>query len=198
MVNGTRHHFLAGAGFARDQDRTLGLRHELGTLDHVLHRAAAPDDAVVIELGIALADQVLALGAEPLVIERVADQRDQLLDLERLLQVVERPELHRLDGALHRGMGGHHQHLRPFGRRHRLRHLPNQLEACHARHQVIDDQKVEGLLDKLLLGVSRRRRFNDLVPFVTQRAPEPLENLLLVVGEQNRASNRAHACTSGG
>ena len=37
------------------------------------------------------------LGAQPLVLERAPDDDQQLVDLERLLQVVERAELHRLD-----------------------------------------------------------------------------------------------------
>ena len=83
--------------------------------------AAAADDAVVIELLVALADQVAVLGAQPLVLERAPHDDQQLVDLERLLQVVERAELHRLDRALDRGVRGHHQDLRPlaFGRRRR-------------------------------------------------------------------------------
>ena len=66
--------------------------------------------------------QVAVLGAQPLVLERAVDDDQQLVDLERLLQVVERAELHRLDRALDRGVRGHHQDLRPLaGRRRRRR-----------------------------------------------------------------------------
>jgi hypothetical protein len=55
---------------------------------HLLHRAAAADDAVVIELGVALADQILLLRLQPLAADRAARERQQLVDLERLLEEV--------------------------------------------------------------------------------------------------------------
>ena len=45
-------------------------------------------------------------------VERAPDDDEQLVDLERLLQVVERAELHRLDRALDGRVGRHHQDLR--------------------------------------------------------------------------------------
>ena len=62
-VDGPRDHLLAGAGLAGDEDRALGLGHQLRGVDHLLHAAAAADDAVVIELGVALADEIPVLGA---------------------------------------------------------------------------------------------------------------------------------------
>ena len=55
VVDGARDQLLAGAGLAGDEHRALRLGHQLGPLDDVLHRAAAPDDAVVVELRVALA-----------------------------------------------------------------------------------------------------------------------------------------------
>ena len=66
VMNQPRHHLLAGAGLAGDEHRALGLRDQLGALDHVLHRAAAADDAVVVEFGVALADEVLLFRLQPL------------------------------------------------------------------------------------------------------------------------------------
>ena len=67
--------------------------------------------------------------------------------------------------------------------------LADQLEAGHARHQVVDDEQVERALAELPLRLARARRLDDLVPFVAQRAAEPLEDLLLVVGEQDGAAD---------
>ena len=50
----------------------LRLGHQLGALDDVLHRAAAPDDAVVVELLVALAEQVAVLRAQALVLDGAA------------------------------------------------------------------------------------------------------------------------------
>ena len=76
---------------------------------------AAADDAVVIELLVALGEQIAVLRAQALVLERARDDDEQLVDLERLLQIVERAELHRGDGALDGGVRRHHQNLRPLG-----------------------------------------------------------------------------------
>ena len=76
---------------------------------------------VLVELFVALAQQVAVLRAQALVIERPVDHDEQLVDLERLLQVVERAELHRLDRALDRGVRGHQQDLRPIRRRRATR-----------------------------------------------------------------------------
>ncbi len=50
-------------------------------------------------------------------------------------------------------------------------------------------------LAELPLRLARAGRFDDLVPLVPQRASQPLEDLLLVVGQQNRAAD-AHATSS--
>ena len=49
VVDRARDQLLAGAGLAGDEHRALGRRHQLGALDHLLDRAAAADDAVVVE-----------------------------------------------------------------------------------------------------------------------------------------------------
>ena len=97
----------------------LGFRHELRGINHLLHAPASADDAVVVEFGVALADEISMLGAEPLVLERTIDHDQQFIDFERLLQVIERSEFHRLDGALDRRVCGHHQNLRPIADRRR-------------------------------------------------------------------------------
>ena len=63
-------------------------------------------------------------------IERAPDDDQQFVDLEGLLEVVERPELHRFDRALDRRVGRHHQDLRAlaFGRRRDV--LADQIEAA--------------------------------------------------------------------
>ena len=133
VMDRARDHLLAGARLAGDEHGALRLRDELGALNHFLHGAASPDDAVLVEFGAALADQVLALRSQALVFERVADQREQLFDLERLLQVVQRAELHRLDRAFDRRVRRHHQHLRPLRRRHGLRDARESARARSSR-----------------------------------------------------------------
>jgi hypothetical protein len=67
-----------------DEHGALGLGDELGALQDLLHRAAAADDPVVIELALALADQVLLFGLQTLAADGASGERQQLVDLERL------------------------------------------------------------------------------------------------------------------
>ena len=188
VVNGARDELLAGAGLAGDEHRALGIGDALGPADDLLHRPAAADDAVVVELFVALAAQVAVLGAQPLVIERAADDDQQLVDLERLLQVVERAELHRLDRALDRGVRGHHQDLGPLALGRRADVLADQVEAAQLRHDVVDDEEVERPLGQQPLASRGLRRLDHLVAGVAQRPAERLEDLLFVVDEQDRAA----------
>ena len=88
VVDQPRHHLLAGAGLAGDEHGALGFGDELGALNDLLHDAAAADEPVVIELGVALAEQVLPLGLGAQVLDGAARERDQLVELERLLEKV--------------------------------------------------------------------------------------------------------------
>ena len=119
VVNRPRHQLLAGPRLARDEHGALGLGHALGPVDDLLHRPAAADDAVVAELLVTLAEQVAMLGAKPLVLDGPADGDEQVIDLERLLQEVERSELHRRDGIRDGRVRRHHDDLRPLGLGHR-------------------------------------------------------------------------------
>ena len=114
IVNRARDQLLARTRFAGNQHGALGFGDAFGAPDHAHHGPAPPDDAVVIELFVAFAEQVSILRPQPLMIERTADDDQQFVDFERLLQIVERAELHRLDRAFHGGVRRHHHHLRPF------------------------------------------------------------------------------------
>jgi hypothetical protein len=101
-VQRARDQLLAGAGLAGDQHAGLD-RVDLGDqLEHLLHRAALaeqlgePDPAgeLVAQREVVLDQRALLQGA--------ADHRVDLVDLERLGQVVVRALLHRGD----RGVGG--------------------------------------------------------------------------------------------
>src|SRR4029453_17862516 len=88
---------LTSAGFARQQDGALRLRDELRPRDDVPDLAAAADDAVMIELGIALAEEIAQPGAGSLIFEGAPRQHEQLVHFERFLEIVARAEFHRLD-----------------------------------------------------------------------------------------------------
>src|SRR5438094_514857 len=75
-------------------------------------------------------------------LERVGNGQLQLVELERLGDVVVGAELHRLDGRLRGGEGGHHQHDGP--RRELLGGLQH-TEAVDLPHAEIGDDQVEAL-----------------------------------------------------
>ena len=75
---------------------------------------------------------------------RAADDHQKLVDLERLLQVVERAELHRLDRALDGRVRGHHQDLRPLAAARPAGDLANQIEAAQFRHQLSTTSRSNG------------------------------------------------------
>jgi len=114
------------------------------------------------------------------------------IDLERLLEVVERAELHRLDRALHRRVGRHHDDLRAlaFGRRRDV--LANEVEAAQLRHDVVDDQQVERAFGQEPLRLAGIRRFHDRMARVPKGASEGLEVRLLVVDEEDGLPRHGH------
>ena len=196
-VNRTRDELLAGAGLAGEEHRAARFGDELCPADHVEHGAAAADEAVVVELGVALAEQIAQAGARALILEQPAHGDEQLVDVERLLQIVACAQLHRLDRALDGAVRGHHHDRRPLAVRRRGRELANHLEAGALGHQVVDDEQVEGSLDEQALRFERARRRDDLMALLAQRASQRLEDLLFVVREEDAARLGAHARASG-
>ena len=63
--------------------------------------AAGADDAIEIVDVVLRVAQIVELVAHPAHLERLLDLDFHLFDLERLLHVVERADLHRLDGRVH-------------------------------------------------------------------------------------------------
>ena len=192
-VNGARDELFAGAGLAGYQHRALGFGDELGLADHVLHRAAAPDDAVMVELFVALVQQVSLVRAQTLMLERPPHDHEQLVDLERFLQVVERAQLHRFDSALDCRVRRHHQNLRTLGFRRCGDELPDEIEACRVRHQVVDDQHVDAPLGQRALRLANAAGLEHVVPLAAQRLAQRAPDFLLVVDQQERAASRVHA-----
>ena len=117
-----------------------------------------------------------------------AGERQQLVHLERLLEKVLDAQLERLADDLRGAVRGHHHDLRPLGLGHRRRDLADQLEPGHAGHHVVDDEQVERRSPSCRCASRALDGLDDLVALVAQRAAEPLQDLLLVVDEQDRAA----------
>ena len=140
VVDGAGDQLLAGAGLAADQAGRVALGDLLHHRQHRLQRAAGADDAVeVVDVLLGVA-QVLDLVLEAAVLEGLLDLELHLLDLERLLHVVEGADLHRLDRGVDRAERGHQDHrARRVQRLRRAQHVepvaPSHLEV--AQHDVV-------------------------------------------------------------
>ena len=128
----SRHQILAGAGFACDQHRAIMRRHAADAGKHVPHAGAVADDA--FELG--AREQFVFELAGPLALARDFQQRTDLFpqrrDRNRLVQIIRRALLDRLDG----GFGGivrrHENHFRGRIERH------NPIQHFHPGHSGHD------------------------------------------------------------
>ena len=186
------HQLFPGPGLTRDEHGAARLGDEPRGAHDFLDRAAPADDAIVVVLLVALGDQVVVMRAEAAVFERPAHDHEELVDLERLLQIVERPEFHRLDRALHGGVRGHHQDLRPLAVARGARDFADEVEAAQLGHQVVDHQQVERPIAQQLQRLTRTAGRGDVMPLAAQRLGERLPDLRFVVDEQNgrhRAAN---------
>ena len=118
--------------------------------------------------------------------QRALGDDQQLLDLERFLEVVERSELHRFDRALDRGVRRHHHDLRTLGRGRRVQ-LANEIEPGEIRHQVVDHEQVEHPLRQEPLRFAWIGGGDDFVTLGAQRLRQCVQDLRFVVDDEYRA-----------
>ena len=106
----------------------------------------------------------------------------ELVENQRLGQVVVRAFLQRLHGRGDRRVAGHHDH---FDRLVLLLHFAEQLEATHVRHADVGDERVEelGLEDSQRLGGRGGRR--NLVAPLAERFFQQHEDGAFVVDDQD-------------
>ena len=173
---------LAGAGFAANQHGRIALGHLADHVEDAAERLAAADDLVEVVVLLPLVAQVIELVAQPLQLERLLDLDFHLLELERLLHVVERAKLHRLDGGRHRAERGHQDH-----RRRGMQRLggAQHVEAVGAPHLEVADDDVEvAFMQPLQRGVAVAG-FVHFVPRGGQRQRQPPPESIVIVRYKN-------------
>jgi hypothetical protein len=106
LMNGLGDQLLPGAALARDHDRGVAFGDLADGVEHLEEVGALADDAFEATLGLELALQIEVFVAQPLALERVRDDQLDLVQLERLGDVVVGAELHGLDGRLGGREGG--------------------------------------------------------------------------------------------
>ncbi len=139
VINRAGDQFLAGAAFAGDERRGVRGGELTDQFENILHRLRPPDDAQLVVLGFEhglVAHDLLHVARG---LEGIRDDLLELGDVERLEEIVERPQLHRFDGSLRGAVGGHHDD----------RHLAVEFakaaegfEAVHAAHAHVHDDQV--------------------------------------------------------
>jgi hypothetical protein len=162
---------LVDRGVQDDIEHVVDVERRRDRLRHLVdgQRLAEPD--------------VLRLQALP--VQAALDDVDDLLDLERLEDVVVRAILHRLDRALDRAEAGH-DHGEDVDVL--LGDLLEQLQPRHPRHLEVGDDEVvraDAQLDQRLLAVLHRA---DHVPLERQELREDLADHLLVVDDEDPRS----------
>ena len=190
LVHGARDELLAGPALAGDHDGRPAVGRLADRLEDFQDARTLPDESVEPVLAPQLAFELPILLLQPLALERVGDGEPQLVELERLGDVVIRAELHRLHRRLGRSEGGHDEHHR--SRRVLLRGAQNG-EAVHLPHAEVGDDQVERValerLDGGFAAVGQRHGIADL----PQHDAEQLSHALLVVDDQHAGFSHGSA-----
>ena len=174
-----RHEFLAGAVLAGDEHAAVGRRRHGDLLAQLAHRTALADHRVA---AIDARPQRAILGLEPALPQRVAHRQHGLLERQRLLDEVERPELRGLDRRLDVGVAGDHDDLR----------VDVPIAQPLERHQAVDARQPDveqhdlvrlpaNLVETRLAAVDGVHR----VAFVAEDAAERRPHARFVVDDQN-------------
>ena len=133
------HELLAGPALARDHHGDVARRDLAYDLEDFLHHRRGADDPLLVILGV---DGRLVLGDRAQVgvgLERVLGQGQHPLGIERLHDIVERAEFHRLDGGLRRSERRHKDdELFRVDRSDVL----ERLEPAHAGHPDVEKNEV--------------------------------------------------------
>ncbi len=131
---------LAGSRLAANQHGRVALGHLADDTKHALQWPAGADDAIEIVNIVLRVSQVIELVAHPPHLERLLDLHFHLFDLERLLHVVERADLHRFNGCVHRT---ERRHQDDRGRGVQGLGRPKHIEAVAATHLEVAQHEIE-------------------------------------------------------
>ena len=130
---------LAGAALPLDQHGGARGRDAAHVLEQLLHRRRGADDVVHLERAAALHREVIGPLRQPAHLQGPIERDVEGLDVDRLVDVVERARLHGEDGARHVVVGGDHQYRR-F--RRPLLQLGDEIDAgCVGQAHVEDDRR---------------------------------------------------------
>ncbi len=115
--------------------------------------------------------------------QRAVDHPEERIQLERLLQEVERPHADHAHRGVDRSVAGDHDD-RDLGRL--LAHARDELDAVDLGHPDVHDREVRQLLLEQLERPPAVRRLHHFVPLVRQHAAQRVPDVGLVIHHQDR------------
>ena len=181
-MDGGGHQLLAGPALALDQHRRVRHRHLADDVLHLGHDLRGADELADRQLLAQARPERLDLAAQEAPLHHARHEVAQLVEDQRLRQVVVGAFLERLHGGGDRRIAGHHHDL---DRLVLLADLAQEIEAAHVGHADVADEGVEEAVLEKLEAFGGGRCGGDLVPPLRQGFLEQEEDGLLVVHHQD-------------
>ncbi len=201
-VNGLRDNFLAGSVLAQDKNVGIRRRDARDRLHHALHGGRRGDEVgTILRLQQpVLSFEMLRLLQSAIEFDLGANDGDQALVVPRLLDEIASAAPHGLDGELHVGPRGHHDHRQiavdadNLGKQ-RETFLPG---GGIARVVQVDEHGVVVVERQRLAHQGGRAGRIDLVSLSGQQQLDGVEDVLLIVGGQHPGAFAAHSAGPAG
>ena len=111
VMQGFGYQLLSGPRLSGDHDRGLGVGNRAHQFEDLVHLRRPAHDVLKTVLLLNLRSEKLILLHQASVIERSFDDQVEFVHRERLEQVIEGSQFHRLHGVLYRPVCGYHYHL---------------------------------------------------------------------------------------
>jgi hypothetical protein len=179
-----RDELLAGATFARDQERHIGIGHAIDQVLDLLHRRARADHLIETSGLGDLPTQALDLVTKPAMLDRSREGKAQGLDIERLGDEVVGADAERVDCGVHAAERGddHHRDIGAVGDDSFA-----EREAAHPFHVQVADHDIEVLLVEHYKRLAGRGSPGHPEATPRHRLGQGLCHALVVVDDQHMA-----------
>jgi hypothetical protein len=192
-VDGASDELFAGAALAEDEHVGSGAGDALDEVEDVVHLLAAAEDSLVAVARVERLAQLAVLLHERAAFERLVDDDLDLVELEGLGEIVVGADLHRFDGGVGRGVGGHHDDGRVGVQ------LDRAFEHDHAvgaGHSKVGDDEVVLFFDEPLHAGRAVGGGVDGVAFFEEEDLEQLSHAQFVVDHEDTAHDWASETAS--
>jgi hypothetical protein len=186
LVNGPRDELLAGAAFSGNEHGFRGGRDLSQASAKLLHQPARP--AHLNDLAHRRRGSHRRSIQGTAVLQGPTDKLFELIDVERLFDVIERTLPHRLDGRRHRGIRRGHENLCPVRPARKLAH---ELQSVHAGHLQIGDDHVVTFVHQAVQRLDGARDCIDVMPGLRQDVAHRGPRLRMIVNDQHPAVSSA-------